>query len=378
MDKPAVLVLEDGTVIHGRAIGKVGTTTGELCFTTAMTGYQESFTDPSYHRQILIMTASHIGNYGVVPEEAEAHKVHIAGLVVHRFSDMASRWLAHRSLQEYLEENGVVGISDVDTRQLVRHIRSKGAMNAIISSEELDVNKLKKLVREIPSMAGLELASEVSTPEPYYYGNPESPLRIAVMDYGVKRSSLYELSVRGAYLKVFPAKTDPTEVLKWNPDGIFLSNGPGDPAAMDYAIEQATHFMDKGIPLFGICLGHQILSLARGYKTFKMHHGHRGINHPVYNTIMNRSEITTQNHGFCVEATDKGPGIVSHINLNDNTNEGLLYLDKPAIGVQYHPEACPGPHDSKYLFDTFISLARGEEPALFRNVVRKQKSMFYV
>ncbi|GIV31334.1 MAG: carbamoyl-phosphate synthase small chain [Saprospiraceae bacterium] len=359
---PAVLLLEDGTVFHGHAAGKIGTTTGEICFNTGMTGYQEIFTDPSYYRQILVMTNVHIGNYGVKDDEVESDGVKIAGLVCKNFNVEYSRPLATASIQQYFEEEGVVGICDVDTRAIVRHIRSRGAMNAIISSETTDLDKLRKMLAEVPPMEGLELSSQVSTSQTYLLGDEKAPFKVAVLDLGVKRSILKCLVERGCYLKVFPARTPFAEIKAWNPDGYFVSNGPGDPAAMDYAVETTASMLADDKPLFGICLGHQILALAMGIQTYKMHHGHRGINHPVKNLLTGKCEITSQNHGFGVKAEDiqKRNDILqlTHVNLNDGTIEGMRVLNKRAFSVQYHPEASPGPHDARYLFDEFINLMK--------------------
>jgi len=358
--KQALLVLEDGTAFYGTQIGREGTTGGEICFNTGMTGYQEIYTDPSYFGQIAINTTSHIGNYGVRLEEEESDSIKISGLVCNSFSSIYSRQQADNSLQAYFEKAGIVGISDVDTRHLVRHIREKGAMNAIISSEILDVKALQEELKKVPPMAGLELSSVVSTKESYLVGNEETAKwRVAVMDYGIKKSILKHLARRGCYLKVFPAKTAVSEVLAWNPDGFFISNGPGDPASMGYAVETVRELQATGRPLFGICLGHQLLALANGVGTYKMHNGHRGLNHPVKNLITGRGEITSQNHGFGVIAEQvlDSPNIeVTHVNLNDKTIEGIRLKDKPAFSVQYHPEASPGPHDSHYLFDEFVKL----------------------
>ncbi|MFK8055788.1 MAG: glutamine-hydrolyzing carbamoyl-phosphate synthase small subunit [Saprospiraceae bacterium] len=358
--KPAVLLLADGTSFQGFVVGAHGTTTGEICFNTGMTGYQEVFTDPSYAGQILITTSTHIGNYGVASADDESSDVQIAGLVVREFADMYSRHQADSSLQDYLEAKGLTGIEGIDTRALVRHIRTKGAMNAIISSEELDLAKLKDTLSNVPSMDGLELASKVSTSEPYdVVAHPQNH-KVAVLDYGTKRNILRNFTRRGISVRVFPAKTPFSEVMSYNPDGIFLSNGPGDPAAMPYAVEQAKQALESGLAVFGICLGHQILALANGIPTYKMHNGHRGINHPVKNLISGKSEITSQNHGFGVspEAIEANLDkvLVTHRNLNDDTIEGLSVIGKPAFSVQYHPEASPGPHDSNYLFDQFAEL----------------------
>lgn len=356
----ALLLLEDGTLFKGRAAGKIGTVTGEICFNTGMTGYQEIFTDPSYAGQILVMTNVHIGNYGARRDEVESNGVKIAGLVCRNFSSHYSRVQADQSLQDYTEAENLVAIQDVDTRALVQHIRTRGAMNAIISSEIDDLAELRRRLEATPPMAGLELSSRVTTAEPYFWGDPEARHRVAVMDFGVKRNILRCLAERGCYLKVFPARTPFEEVKAWNPDGYFLSNGPGDPAAMDYAVTLTQQMLQDGKPLFGICLGQQILALAAGLPTYKLHHGHRGINHPVKNLLTGRGEITSQNHGFGVleQAVYDSPSIVepTHINLNDNTIEGIRLKNHAAFSVQYHPEASPGPHDARYLFDEFVAL----------------------
>ncbi len=357
---PAILLLEDGTVFRGHAAGKIGTTTGEICFNTGMTGYQEIFTDPSYFGQILVMTNAHIGNYGAKKEETESKSIKIAGLVCKNFTVPYHRPLAHQSIQDYFEDGGLVGISDVDTRAIVRHIRNKGAMNAIISSKELDVDKLKAMLKKAPSMKGLELASKVSTKKPYTYGEKSAKYRIAVLDYGVKENILRSFAQRDCYMKVFPAKTSMSDLEDFKPDGYFLSNGPGDPAPMKYATKTAKEILAAEKPLFGICLGHQILAQALDIPTYKMHNGHRGINHPVKNLVTGKSEITSQNHGFgvspdAIEANaDKVE--ITHRNLNDDTIEGIRVKGKPAFSVQYHPEANPGPHDARYLFDQFVDL----------------------
>ena len=357
----AILMLEDGTVIHGKAFGKKGTATGELCFNTGMTGYQEVFTDPSYFGQVLIMNNAHIGNYGVKPTDVESDSVKVKAVIGRNLEEKYSRFLAGDSLQQYFDAQQVVAIDKVDTRALVTHVRTKGAMNCIISSEIDDLAALKKLLEEVPSMNGLELASKVSTTSSYTVGDEKSNLRIAVLDFGVKRNILHCLAERGAYLKVYNARTPFSELEQFNPTGYFISNGPGDPAPMDYAIETVKQIMASGKPLFGICLGHQLLALANGIPTFKMHHGHRGLNHPVKNIITGKSEITTQNHGFGIdpEAVRKNDQIeITHINLNDDSIEGIRIKNKKAFSVQYHPEATPGPHDSRYLFDDFINMLK--------------------
>lgn len=357
--KPAVLILEDGNVFFGNAFGKTGTATGEVCFNTGMTGYQEVFTDPSYYGQVLIMNSVHIGNYGVKAGDVESDSVKVKAVIGRNLEEKYSRFMADASLQEYFEAQQIVAIDGIDTRALVAHIRTQGAMNCIISSEILDVEQLKAELKKVPSMDGLELASTVSTTEAYYLGDEKSDLRIAVLDFGIKKNILNCLVERGAYVKVHPAKTSFEELEKFKPVGYFISNGPGDPAPMDYAIATVKKILAADKPLFGICLGHQLLALANDIPTFKMHHGHRGLNHPVKNVISGRSEITTQNHGFAVDpkAIKANANIeVTHVNLNDESIEGIRLKNKPAFSVQYHPEATPGPHDSRYLFDDFIQL----------------------
>ncbi|MBL0279746.1 MAG: glutamine-hydrolyzing carbamoyl-phosphate synthase small subunit [Bacteroidetes bacterium] len=356
---PAVLLLADGTAFHGYSAGKIGTTTGELCFNTGMTGYQEIFTDPSYYGQILVMTNAHIGNYGTMAEEVESDSIKISGLAVKNFTNQFSRRKTTQTIQDYLIEESLVGISDVDTRAIVRHIRSKGAMNCIISSETTDIDVLKAKLNEVPDMNGLELASRVSTTTPYYIGNSDAEKKVIVYDFGVKKSILDNIAIRGCYLKVVPAKTKFEDTLDFKADGYFISNGPGDPASMGYAVETVKQILQNDKPLFGICLGQQLLGLANGVTTYKMHHGHRGCNHPVKNLITGLSEITTQNHGFSIKEEDMRASKnmeITHINLNDNTIEGFRLTDKKAFSVQYHPEATPGPHDARYLFDEFIKL----------------------
>jgi carbamoyl-phosphate synthase small subunit len=353
----AILLLADGTLYHGKAFGKIGTTTGEICFNTGMTGYQEVFTDPSYYGQIVIMNNVHVGNYGVKDSDIESNSVKIQGLIGRNLEELYSRSQAKGSLDVYLKENNIVSIEDVDTRALVAHVRTKGAMNCIISSDELDVDKLKAQLAKVPSMDGLELASKVSTNEAYEQGDPASPIKIAVIDYGVKQNILTCMTSRGAHVKVFPSTATVSDMKEFNPSGYFISNGPGDPAAMDYAVNTVKEILAENKPMFGICLGHQLLALANDIPTYKMHHGHRGLNHPVLNVISGKCEITTQNHGFGVdpEAVRANPNIeITHVNLNDDSIEGIRVKGKPAFSVQYHPESFPGPHDSRYLFDEFI------------------------
>ncbi|MBL0743263.1 glutamine-hydrolyzing carbamoyl-phosphate synthase small subunit [Chryseolinea lacunae] len=362
MQKKAYLLLEDGLLVEGTAIGKIGTSGGEICFNTGMTGYQEIYTDPSYYGQIIVNTTPHIGNYGAIDTEQESDRPKIAGLVVNEFAHEFSRKSATGSLQQYLESRGVVGIGNIDTRMLVRHLRSKGAMNAIISSE-LTPEQLREEIKKVPSMEGLELSSLVTTKEAYLVGDPNAPIKVAVLDLGVKKSIVENLAARGAYCKVFPAKTKYSEMAAWNPHGYFISNGPGDPSVMGYAIDTVKETLNSTKPLFGICLGHQLLAQASGISTYKMHHGHRGLNHPVKNLITGKGEMTSQNHGFAVSEKDidKNDNVeVTHVHLNDNTIMGIRLKDRKAFSVQYHPEASPGPHDSRYLFDQFIEAIRAE------------------
>ncbi len=355
---PAWLLLKDGTIFKGISFGAKGTTGGEICFNTGMTGYQEVFTDPSYTGQVLIMNNAYVGNYGVKNEDVESDSVKISGLICKNISDRFSRMNANDNLENYLVENKIVAIHDVDTRALVQHIRSKGAMNCIISTEFSDETSLKEALAKVPDMDGLELSSEISTKVPYTVGSPDASIRIAVMDFGVKKHILQCMVDRGAYIKVFPAKTGIEELKQFEAHGYFISNGPGDPASMDYAVKTVKDILATNKPFFGICLGHQLLARANDIPTFKMHHGHRGLNHPVKNLITGKSEITTQNHGFgvnpeSVKNSDKVE--VTHVNLNDGSIEGIRMKGRAAFSVQYHPESTPGPFDSRYLFDDFIS-----------------------
>ncbi|MBL7874370.1 MAG: glutamine-hydrolyzing carbamoyl-phosphate synthase small subunit [Cyclobacteriaceae bacterium] len=362
MSTKAYLLLADGFLIEGKAIGKIGTSGGEICFNTGMTGYQEIYTDPSYYGQIIVNTTAHIGNYGTVSEEQESDSPKISGLVVNEFSEEFSRKTAKESLQAYLEKHGVVGISGIDTRQLVRYIRSKGAMNALISSV-LTPEQMKEEIKKVPSMDGLELSSLVSTKKSYFFGDPKATYKIAALDVGIKTNILKNLASRDCYVQVFPAKTSFAEMEQWEPHGYFISNGPGDPSVMDYAIKTVKEILDADRPVFGICLGQQLLALACGLSTYKMHHGHRGLNHPVKNLLTGLGEMTSQNHGFAV--SDKSLENVkdveiTHLHLNDNTIMGLRVKNKRAFSVQYHPEASPGPHDSRYLFDQFVEMVKEE------------------
>lgn len=354
---PAVLLLEDGTVFHGKAAGAIGTTTGEICFNTGMSGYQEIFTDPSYYGQILISTNVHVGNYGIKAEDVESDSIKISGLVCKKFSEVYARPLADKSIKDYFIEQNIVGICEVDTRAIVRHIRDKGAMNAIISSENLNIDSLKIELKNVPSMSGLELSSKVATKVVYTSGAENSKFKVALLDLGVKKNIVRCLVERGCQVKIFPMKTSAAEMIAWNPDGFMISNGPGDPGVMLAEVQTVKALVDSEIPVFGICLGHQIIAQVFGLSTYKMHSGHRGINHPVKNLISGKSEITSQNHGFAVHADDilKNADIeITHINLNDKTIEGLRHKVKKVFCVQYHPESSPGPNDSRYLFDEFI------------------------
>ncbi|MDE0980046.1 MAG: glutamine-hydrolyzing carbamoyl-phosphate synthase small subunit [Flavobacteriales bacterium] len=356
----AVLLLADGKRFEGHAAGAVGITTGEIAFNTGMYGYQEIFTDPSYHQQILVMATAHIGNYGVHDQEVESKKVRISGLVTKNYSSIASRAGSSGTLQDYLERDAVVGICDLDTRALVRYIRQSGAMNAIICSDGTDESELMSLLEAVPSMEGLELSSAVTTSS-VYDALPaegiESKMRVALLDLGVKRSIVRCLTDRGCAVRVFPMQTSAEEILSWSPDGIMLSNGPGDPGAMLETIETVKALVNSGKPVFGICLGHQILALSQGLRTIKMFNGHRGVNHPVKNILTGKAEITSQNHGFMVDR-DSLEGVpeieVTHIHLNDETIAGIALKGRPVFSVQYHPEASAGPHDSRYLFDQFV------------------------
>lgn len=355
----AIILLEDGAIFKGKSIGIEGTVTGEICFNTGMTGYQEIFTDPSYFGQLMVTTNVHIGNYGVNNYEQESDSVKISGLVCRNFNFQHSRIDSDGTLFDYLKEQNLVVVSDVDTRALVSHIRNKGAMNAVISTETTNINELKEVLSKMPSMDGLELASKVSTKEAYYVGNKKAKYKIAALDIGIKRAILKNLEKRNCYIKVFPYNATFEQMQEFNADGYFLSNGPGDPEPLKEAQTLAKEIIKRDLPLFGICLGHQIIAQANGIRTYKMHNGHRGINHPILNLKTGKGEITSQNHGFVVdkEQVIKNSELeISHIHLNDDTLAGIRMVNKHCFSVQYHPEASPGPHDSTYLFDDFISM----------------------
>ena len=355
--KKAFVLLEDGTIFHGKSVGKEGSSFGEVCFNTGMTGYQEIFTDPSYFGQLMVTTNAYIGNYGVKEDEVESDSVKIAGLICRNFTYSFSRYGDVDSLYNFFEKNNLLAISDVDTRALVSYIRDNGAMNAVISTEIDNIDDLKKQLAKIPSMDGLELASKVSTKQPYFYGGENAKYKIAALDLGIKKNILRNLAKRDCYIKVFPYDTSFNEMKSWNPDAYFISNGPGDPEPLKSAQNVAKEVIENNFPLFGICLGHQIIALANGISTYKMHNGHRGINHPVKNLITGKGEITSQNHGFAInrEETEAHKDIrITHIHLNDDTVAGIEMNSKNCFSVQYHPEASPGPHDASYLFDQFI------------------------
>ncbi|QNJ98062.1 glutamine-hydrolyzing carbamoyl-phosphate synthase small subunit [Constantimarinum furrinae] len=364
--KKAIILLADGTIFYGKAVGgKEGSAFGEVCFNTGMTGYQEIFTDPSYYGQLMVTTNAHIGNYGTNREEIESEGIKISGLICRNFSYQYSRPAADDSLEAFLDRNNLLAISDVDTRALVNYIRDHGAMNAVISTEVDDIEALKKQLAEVPDMNGLELASKVSTKEPYFVGDENALYRISALDIGIKKNILRNLAKRDCYIKVFPYDATFAEMQEFNPDGYFISNGPGDPQPLTSAIEVTKQVIKADTPLFGICLGHQVLALANGISTYKMHHGHRGINHPIMNLLTGKGEITSQNHGFAInrEEAEAHPDIeITHVHLNDYTAAGIRMKDKPVFSVQYHPEASPGPHDASYLFDQFIETIKTHKP----------------
>ncbi len=360
--KKALILLADGTIFHGKAVsGKEGSAFGEVCFNTGMTGYQEIFTDPSYFGQLMVATNAHIGNYGASTEEVESSSIKIAGLICRNFSYHQSRPAANGTLEDFLNDNNLLAISDVDTRALVNYIRDNGAMNAVITTEVENLEALKKQLADVPGMKGLELASKVSTKEPYFYGNEDATYKVSALDIGIKKNILRNLAERDCYIKVFPYDASFSEMAAFNPDGYFLSNGPGDPEPLSAAIQTAKEIIDSGLPLFGICLGHQVIALANEVSTYKMHNGHRGINHPVLNLLTGKGEITSQNHGFAInrEETEANSNIeITHVHLNDHTVAGIRIKNKPVFSVQYHPEASPGPHDASYLFDEFVDLIK--------------------
>jgi len=362
--KKALVLLADGTIFYGKSVGIEGTSTGEICFNTGMTGYQEIFTDPSYFGQLMVATNAHIGNYGVNNNEVESDGIKISGLICRNFSFTHSRVDSDGNLKDWFIKHNLVAISDVDTRALVAYIRDNGAMNAIISTEVDNIDALKKQLAKVPSMEGLELASKVSTKEPYLVGDEKAEIKISALDIGIKKNILRNLAKRGACIKVFPYNSSFEDLASFNPDGYFISNGPGDPEPLVDAQQVAKEIIKRDLPLFGICLGHQVIALANGISTYKMHNGHRGINHPVKNLLTGKGEITSQNHGFAInrEETEANENVeITHVHLNDHTVAGIRLKDKNTFSVQYHPEASPGPHDSEYLFDQFIENIKGKK-----------------
>ena len=356
--KEAVLLLNDGRYFIGKSFGSEGETAGEVCFNTGMTGYQEILTDPSYCQQIVTMTTPHIGNYGVNPDDIESDRIQVAGFVIKEETSIPSSWRSTQSIGDYLKEQNIVGIHSVDTRALTRHIRDNGAINGIISTIDQDLESLKKILKKVPDMNGLDLAEKVTVKKPYQWNSNNSLFKVAAIDFGIKHNILRLLESHSCDVTVFPAHVTPKEIMNFNPDGVILSNGPGDPAAVSYGIKTVKELLGKK-PIFGICLGHQILSLALGARTFKLKFGHRGLNHPVKNLETGAVEITSQNHGFAVDLNSLHDNVIpTHVNLNDNTSEGIRCKDVPAFSVQYHPESSPGPHDSQYLFRQFIDMMK--------------------
>ncbi len=387
---PAVLVLEDGRAFHGTAFGAAGEAFGEMVFNTGMTGYQETLTDPSYCRQIVAMTAPHIGNTGINDEDPESRRIWVSGYVIREPARVASNWRSRRSLDAELAGQGITGIAISGTRALTRHLRERGAMRAAISTQHTDPAELLPRVLASPGMTGADLAREVSTPEPYTVSPPDGTkvrYRVAAVDLGIKASTPRAMARRGCEVRVLPAGSGTGQVLATAPDGVFFSNGPGDPAAAGYAVEAMRGVLAAGIPVFGICLGSQLLGRALGLPTYKLRFGHRGINQPVMDLRTGRVHITSHNHGFAVQLpaaaagdepppaargrlvpfdTPHGYAVVSHLNLNDGVVEGVRLLDAPAFGVQYHPEAAPGPHEADYLFDEFCALMEGAKMTVGR------------
>lgn len=373
MPHAAILAMEDGSVFHGLAFGAPTVRTGEVVFNTSLSGYQEVFTDPSYTGQIVVLTNPQVGNYGINQHDNEARKPYIEGLVVREWAEAPSNWRSEETADHYLNRNGIPVIADIDTRAIVRRLRTSGVMRGALSTAGHTPEELVEMARNSPSMNGLDLASRVTTAEQYRWVTPVEPcspsqqvrtppaehFNVVAYDLGIKHNILRQLASIGADVTVVPVNTSAEDVLALNPDGVFISNGPGDPEPLQYPVEQIRKIIGRK-PIFGICLGHQILSLALGGKTFKLKFGHRGVNHPVLNKTTGRVEITVQNHGFCVDpdAINQNDVDLTHINLNDQTLEGLRHRSLPAFSVQFHPEAAPGPHDSQYLFDDFATMMK--------------------
>lgn len=362
-DTKAIIALEDGALFEGLAFSGTGEAYGELVFNTSMTGYQEILTDPSYHGQIVTLTYPLIGNYGINSDDTESLRPQAAGLVIGEYSRIPSNWRSEKTLSRYLEEHQILGVDQVDTRAITLHIRSKGAMKCVVSTEDLDSKSLVQKAKDSAGLVGRDLSTEVSCSERYRWeegsGVEERKTRnVAVLDCGVKYNQLRIMADRGCDLEMFPNRSSASEILETKPDGLFITNGPGDPAGVPQVVETVRTLIKSGIPTFGICFGHQMLARALGAETYKLKFGHRGANQPVKNLATGKVEITSQNHGFCVDKVSLNPDLVetTHINLNDGTSEGLRHKKLPVFSVQYHPEAAPGPHDSTYLFETFIDL----------------------
>jgi carbamoyl-phosphate synthase small subunit len=356
----ALLTLEDGTVFYGETFAGEGEVSGEVVFNTSMTGYQEILTDPSYKSQIVTMTYPLIGNYGINSRDIESKEIQVEAFVVKEYEPIPSNWRSQKTLADYLNQEGKIGIEGIDTRAVTRHIRQSGAMKGVISTKDLDPQSLAEKARMSQGLVGTDLVKKVTCKEPYQWNKEEgAPFTIVAFDYGIKYTIINSLAMRGCNVTIVTAQTTADEIRRINPDGIVLSNGPGDPEPITYAVHTARDLIED-YPIFGICLGHQILGLAFGGKTFKLKFGHRGANHPVKNLLTGKIEITTQNHGFCVDMESiKDPEIeITHINLNDKTLEGMRHKSLPIFSVQYHPEASPGPHDSSYLFDEFIKMMK--------------------
>lgn len=381
----AKLALEDGSVFTGQAFGATGTTEGEVVFNTSMTGYQEILTDPSYKGQIVTMTYPLIGNYGINRQDTESKQAQVAGFIIKELSPVASNYRSNQTLDHYLKVNNIIGIAGIDTRALTRKLRITGAMRGVLSTELLDDAKLVEMARHSAKMEGADWVQAVKPSAEYSWSETQGDwglgkvergegLHVVALDCGAKHNILRHLTERGVKVTVLPPDTTTEEILKHKPDGLFISNGPGDPAVLDYALRPIQGILDKKLPTFGICLGHQLLGRAIGAKTFKLKFGHRGGNQPVKNLDTGRVEITSQNHGFAVdrETLEKSGGVITHLNLNDNTVEGFRHKDLPVFSVQYHPEASPGPHDATYLFDAFVEMMKTKRPPTGKRLAELQ------